>query len=147
MMKKLTAVLLAVSAMLASFSTVMADDAVTVIVNDKQVEFTEIAPFIESERTLVPFRAIFEALGAEVFWDEETRTVISYDPASEINVSLQIDSANMFVNGERVELDVPAKIVNNFTVVPLRAVSEGLKRKVDWNNDTRTVTIQNQVTE
>lgn len=142
MKKKIVSMLLALAAVM-SFGAAMADDAVTVIVNDKKLEFEEVAPFIENEHTLVPFRAIFEAIGAEVSWDGETKTVISYDPATDTSVVLQIDSDIMFVNETPVTLETPAKIVNDgFTVVPVRAVSEGLKREVDWDNDTRTVTVK-----
>lgn len=142
MKKKIVSMLLALAAVM-SFGAAMADDAVTVIVNDKKLEFEEVAPFIENEHTLVPFRAIFEAIGAEVSWDGETKTVISYDPATDTSVVLQIDSDIMFVNETPVTLETPAKIVNGgFTVVPVRAVSEGLKREVDWDNDTRTVTVK-----
>ena len=142
MKKKIVSMLLALAAVM-SFGAAMADDAVTVIVNDKKLEFEEVAPFIENEHTLVPFRAIFEAIGAEVSWDGETKTVISYDPATDTSVVLQIDSDIMFVNETPVTLETPAKIVNDgFTVVPVRAVSEGLKREVDWDNETRNVTVK-----
>ena len=78
MKKRIISALLAITAAVMSFGTVMADDAITVLVNDKQVQFEDVAPFIENEHTLVPFRAIFEALGSKVQWDGETRTVLSY---------------------------------------------------------------------
>lgn len=142
MKKKLVSAVLAVIAIVMSVGTVMADDAVKVFVNDKEVEFSEIAPFIENGHTLVPFRAIFEAIGADVTWDGDVRTVVSYDRATDTSVTLQIDTDVMFVNGTPVMLETPAKIVNDFTVVPVRAISEGLKRVVDWDNDTRTVTVK-----
>lgn len=143
MKKKIISMLLALTAVM-SFGAAMADDAITVIVNDKKVEFEEVSPFIENEHTLVPFRAIFEALGAEVNWDGETKTVISYDASTDTSVVLQIGSDVMFVNEAPVTLETPAKIVNDgFTVVPVRAVSEGLKREVGWDNETRTVTVKN----
>ena len=55
----------------------LADDNITVTVNGNNVSFVEITPFIENDHTLVPMREIFEALGADVQWDNETRTVIS----------------------------------------------------------------------
>ena len=47
----------------------------------------------------------------------------------------------MLVNNSPVTLETPARIVNDFTVVPVRAISEGLNRQVDWDNNTRTVTV------
>lgn len=142
MKKKIISALLALTAAVMSCGVVMADDAITVLVNNEQVKFEDVAPFIENGHTLVPFRAIFEALGSEVQWDGETRTVLSYNPVSDISVTLQIDSDVMFVNDTPVTLETPAKIVNDFTVVPVRAISEGLNRVVDWDNDTRTVIVK-----
>ncbi len=139
MNKKIT-VLTAVLALM-SFTGASAESEIKVFVNGNEVQFTETEPFIENDRTLVPMRAIFEALGAAVEWDEETKTVISYDPVSDVAITMQIDSQTMFVNGEAVTLDVPAKIVNERTVVPIRAVSEGMNSAVDWDGETKTVTI------
>lgn len=140
MKKKIISALLALMAVMSS-AAALADDAITVLVNDKPVSFEEVAPFIENEHTLVPFRAIFEALGSQVHWDGETKTVLSYNPAAEISVTLQIDSDVMFVNDTPVKLETPARLSGDYTVVPVRAISEGLKRVVGWDNDTRTVTI------
>lgn len=145
-MKKLislsAAAILAVSAIGMS---AVADDEITVLVNEKAVEFADQTPFIEEGRTLVPMRAIFEALGATVEWDGETRTVISYDPVSEVSIVMQIGSNKMFVNDKSVELDVAAKIVNDRTVVPVRAIAEGMNSKVEWDGDTRTVIVTKEL--
>ena len=71
-------------------------------------------------------REIFEALGADVQWDNETRTVISYDSVSDVSITMQIDSDVMYVNGDAVTLETPAKIVGSSTVVPVRAIAEGM---------------------
>ena len=128
---------------------VMADDEpIKIVVNDAELVIPEgdTTPFIENDRTLVPMRAIFEALGAKVNWDGETKTIVSYDPISDVSITMQIDSANMFVGEEKVELDVPAKIVNDRTVVPIRAIAEGMNSKVDWDGETRTVTVTKDIT-
>ena len=127
---------------------VMADDEpIKIVVNDAELVIPEgdTTPFIENDRTLVPMRAIFEALGAKVNWDGETKTIVSYDPISDVSITMQIDSANMFVGEEKVELDVPAKIVNDRTVVPIRAIAEGMNSKVDWDGETRTVTVTKDI--
>lgn len=121
--------------------TAMAEDKITVTVNGTEVVFEDQAPFVENDRTLVPMRAIFEALGAVVEWDGETQTVISYDPASEVSIVLQIGSNKLFVNDKPVELDVAAKVVNERTMVPVRAIAEGMNCKVDWDQENLTVIV------
>ena len=116
--------------------------APTVILDGRQLTF-EVAPVIENDRTLVPLRAIFEALGASVNWDNKTRTVTS--TKDETTVVLAIGSTKPTVNGQVWPLDVPAKIKNDRTLAPLRFVGEAFGGKVDWNNTTRTITITSPV--
>ena len=73
--KKIIASVLAVASVLTVSAGALADDNITVTVNGNNVSFVEITPFIENDHTLVPMREIFEALGADVQWDDETRTV------------------------------------------------------------------------
>ncbi len=145
MNKKIISFVLALSSAAAVTTGVLADDEITVLVNGTAVEFEDQAPFIENDRTLVPMRAIFEALGAYVDWDEETRTVVSYDPVSDVSITMQADSNVMFVGEKEVTLDVPAKIVNDRTVVPVRAVAEGMNSVVDWDEATRTVIVEKEL--
>lgn len=139
-MKKLVALTLASACML-STAAIAASNEPSVYLDGEKMTF-DVNPFIENDRTLVPFRAIFEAVGAEVEWDGETRTVIA---AREKNgettfITLQIDST-AFVNSEEKTLDVPAKIVGDRTFVPLRFVIEALGEKVEWDNDNYSVVI------
>ena len=114
-------------------------DNIGVTVNGAEVSFDQ-PPIIVDNRTLVPLRAIFEAMGATVDWDQETQTVTS--SKGDISVSLTIGSNTMYKNGSPVELDVPAQVVNGRTLVPVRAVSEAFGADVDWNQDTKTVIIE-----
>lgn len=96
-------------------------------------------PFIENGRTLVPFRAIFEALGATVEWNESTRTVTGTKAGTKI--SLIIDSRTAFVNDIETSLDVPAKIANGRTFVPARFIAENFDIRVYWDNIANTVVL------
>jgi hypothetical protein len=111
---------------------------VKLYVNGEEPTF-EVAPFIREGNTLVPFRAISEALKATVTWNEEERSVtVTRDG---ITVKLFIDSKTATVNGNEVTLEVPAAIENGSTVVPVRFVSEALKAAVKWESETQSVVI------
>ena len=85
-------------------------------------------------------RAIFEALGADVEWFDKTENIRAVNDKKEI--IMKIGSPNIYVNGtDTIVLDVAPKIINSRTLVPLRAVSEVFDANVQWDNDTRTVTI------
>ena len=139
MKKFISAALAAATAFSAMSIAAFADDAIKITVNGEDLVISEgdTQPFIEEERTLVPMRAIFEALGAKVDWDGENRRVTA--TKEEDTIVLDIDSKIMLVNGSEVELEIPAKIVNERTVVPVRAISESLDCIVVWDEDTKTV--------
>ena len=112
---------------------------VSVTLDGEKIEFDQ-NPVIKNGRTLVPVRAIFEALGASVDWNQETKTVTSV--LGDKTVKLTIDSNIMYVNDTEFELDVAAEIINDRTLVPVRAVSEAFECKVGWNDAIKTVLIE-----
>ncbi len=112
--------------------------APTVLVDGTQLAF-DVPPAIEDGRTLVPLRAIFEALGAEVLWDGKTQTVTAL--AGDTQIDLTIGQLTAHINNEPYTLDVPAKITDGRTMVPLRFVSEALGAKVQWDGSSQTITI------
>lgn len=96
-------------------------------------------PVVENGTTLVPFRDVLEEMGANVQWDAETKTVTC--TLGDKSVSLAIGSDVMTTDSGSVKLEVPAKIIDTKTYVPLRAISEGLGAQVDWNAQTKTINI------
>lgn len=98
-------------------------------------------PVIVDGRTLVPMRAIFEAMGAEVEWIPETQTIIATRATTEM--VLQIGSSVLTIDDEEKILDVPAQLINGYTMVPARAIVESFGCKVDWDGENRTVIIHN----
>lgn len=99
----------------------------------------DVPPMIINDRTMVPLRAIFEALGAEVDWNGDTRTITG--KKGDTTITMQIDNLTMTKNGVESALDTPPQIVNDRTLVPVRAIAESFDCKVDWDGATRTVTI------
>ncbi len=121
---------------------VFADEIpITIWINGEKVE-SEVEPVTENDRTLVPLRAIFEAMGAEVSWDDASQT--AKVAADGITIQVVIDDVVMKKNGEDVILDVPARLINDRTMVPVRAISEGIGADVDWNEEEQKVLITYQ---
>lgn len=114
------------------------NNEIKVLLNGQQLLFDQ-QPVIENGRTLVPLRAIFESLGAKVEWDNLTQTAICLK--DDISIRIQIGNSVASVNGNPVTLDVPARNINGHTLVPLRFIGESLGGEVNWNNGTRTITI------
>ena len=99
----------------------------------------DVAPVIQNDRTMLPIRMLAESLGADVTWDEETRTVMVQN--GETVIKITIDEVIAKVNGEEIALDSAAFIENNRTYLPLRFISEHLGAEVDYNEEHKTVTI------
>ena len=97
------------------------------------------APVILNDRTMVPMRAIFEELGADVSWDAGTETASG--TLDGVTVNITIDKSVMYRNGEAVTLDQPAVIIDGRTLVPVRAISESFGCSVTWDGSTQSVYI------
>lgn len=99
----------------------------------------DVAPVNVDNRVLVPVRPLFEAFGAELYWNESTRTAMA--TTLETRVVLQIDSKTAEVNGSEVTLDVPAQLISNRTYVPVRFVAEAFGATVDWDASLQQVIV------
>ncbi|MFZ5815701.1 MAG: stalk domain-containing protein [Bacillota bacterium] len=97
---------------------------------------------IRDGRTLVPFRAIFEALGASVEWDAPTRTVTAVKGTD--SLKLTVDSAVVEWRRSLITVDVPPVIVDGRTLVPLRFVGQALGLHVSWDGAARTVHLETE---
>jgi len=110
------------------------------VVVDNVPIFFDSEPYIDANsRTMVPVRAIAEALGAEVGWDGALWRVTLVRGDSVVN--LTIGSNVAVVNGVPVTMDTVAVLRNSRTMVPVRFVSEFFGAVVGWDGVTRTVTV------
>ena len=121
-------------------------DGTEIQTSEKDVPPVIITPSGETAgRTLIPARALFEAMGAEVKWIDETQSVEI--TRNDFKVTLIIGSQTAIVNTEVKMLDVPALIIDHdndyygSTMIPVRFVAEALGCDVKWENDTRTVVV------
>ena len=115
-------------------------DRIDVFYNDEIVNF-DVEPIIENDRTLVPLRAIFETMGCAVYYSiDNGKQIVSARRAND-SLLLTIGENKMYFNGKEITLDVPAKIKDGRTLVPLRAISEAFECEVHWYGDTKTIYI------
>ena len=109
-----------------------------VVLNNKILGF-DVPPIIEDGSTLVPMRFLFEQMGADVEWDSETQTATAM--LDNKAVTFSIDNVNARINNKSAKMDVPARLVNGKTMVPLRFLSENMGYDVDWDADSRTAIV------
>jgi N-acetylmuramoyl-L-alanine amidase len=107
-------------------------------VNGESVN-TDVPPLIFNDRSVVPARAVFEKLGAQVQWISEKQTVeISLDDTS---IVLKMDDKIAIINDISYEMEIPSKNINSRIMIPVRFVGETLGMKVDWLPLTRVITL------
>lgn len=149
-MNKKLVCLTAAAAMAASYSAAFAENNVKVIVDNSEINYEDQQPIIENDRTLIPVRGAFEAMGGTVEWDGDTQTVTVRNNTNTKIAKLTIGSDVMQVfnyktlldvDKEEIKLDVPAKLINDRTMLPLRAVGEAMGASVAWDEDTYTASI------
>lgn len=137
-MKKSGFILMLLIITLISAPISFAGGNISVHINGSELAMDE-PPVIVNGRTLIPLRAIFEALNVTPQWDSATKTVSA--KTNEIEMKLKIGSQDAVVNGKVIKLDTPGTLVNGRTMVPARFIAETLGANVDWDSNTRTVKI------
>ena len=143
-MKKIIPIILLLTAVM-STSTALADENITVMLNGQAMDF-DVAPIIQNDRVLVPMRAIFEELHCSVdYTDIDGRQIITAKLNENNSIGLVIGSDEMQIHNQKIKLDTAPIIVNDRTLVPLRAVSEAFDYDVNWDEDTKTVTISKEI--
>ncbi len=134
-MKKFLALFLAASIM----TTNVCAAEITVTLDGDEVIFQSTEPVIENGRTLIPLRGVFEQLGYEISWDGNTKTAVFQNEGNTIEITANSDT--FIMNGEAVALDVPVSIIGGSMMLPLRAVGEAAGLVVNWDPDTKTVSL------
>ena len=141
-MKKIGLILLICVALMLCAMTGMAEEPITVKINGAVLE-SDVPAKLVNDRTMLPMRAVFEALGATVTWIAEDQLVLAI--RENTLITMQIGSQNMSISKDgqdsQLVLDAVPFVTNDRTMVPVRAVAEALSAKVDWVEKTNTVVI------
>lgn len=115
--------------------------AIQVTLNDQPMSFSDAQPLMRENRTFVPFRAIFEGMGATVSWDNTTRTVIAKRGDRTVNLTIgqkncKVDRAG---SDRSFSIDAAPFIEGGRTYVPIRFAAQALGAAVGWDSSTQTV--------
>ena len=113
-------------------------EAVYVKLNNTILGF-ETPPVIEDGRTLIPLRFLFETMGADVGWYNEHQMAVVQQ--NDRTVEITINNPIASVNGATATMDVPARLIESKTMVPLRFLSENLGYTVEWDDEANMVII------
>lgn len=142
-MKKLSiylcTLLISISAVFNVIAAENNNQKIKVFLNGELIVFPSQQPAVVERRTLIPLRGIFEKMGYGVSWDAKTKScVISNDMQT---ITMRSGHKGMQVDDRAYMLDVPAQIINNSLMIPLRAVAECTGATVTWDAPTKAVYI------
>jgi len=137
--KKMTSLVLVLLIVMGLAAPAMATPSdISVYIDGRRINF-EVPPQMIGGRTMIPLRAIFEEMGANVEWDATTQTATA--TRGNITVVLSVGSLSPTVNGVVVPIDQAGVIVDGRTLAPLRFVAEAFGGEVLWDDATRTANI------
>ena len=117
---------------------IFANSEISLYINGTRLS-CDVAPQIVNDRTLCPTRAIFDAFGASVEWNDAKKQVLIKKDGSEI--LLTVGSETAYVNEQKVTLDCAPTIISDRCMVPIRFISETLGCTVNWEEKTKSVYI------
>ena len=137
-MKKSLIFALVYSFCFATQAPTLANDAITVKYNGNLIAF-DVPPQAIDGRVMVPLRAIFEHIGAEVEWENSTKTATARKDDHTIKCTL--DSNEMYIDGESNYIDVAPCVVDERILVPVRFMTEALSCDVEWDGNSKSVII------
>ena len=141
-MKKIFYALMVLGLILSASLVCFAANDASVTIDGKAVKFSADSgtPFIDqNNRTQVPLRLTMETAGCDVEWDDVTRTAIVNK--GDVDVEVPIGKSYILVNGEYIQNDTVAVIIDNRTYLPIRAALEAIGCSVSWDQDTKTVIV------
>lgn len=139
-MKRFISVMLTLALLLTFVPAAYAADDIPVYLNGEKIEK---GGLIITDRTYLPVRALCEAIGMDVEWDNDTRSVFV---GAKPNSAESTGNINIYLDGALME-NAEAVIVSDSTYLPVRALCEAIGMDVEWNNDTREVYVTNKTNE
>lgn len=135
-MKRFIGTAVVLTALMAA--NVMGEESISLKIDGTELE-CEVPPQIVDGRTMVPVRAIFEAVGADVNWDSDTKTVTGVK--GDTTVEMTVDNSVELINGEAVQMDAAPMVIEGRTLAPARYVAEAFGCTVEWDADNKIVNI------
>lgn len=123
------------------FEAVPVSEDISVKINGEKIVLEQL-PIMINDRTLIPFRAVFEALGADVTWDENTNSAVGGLDGKK--VEFPVGQSIYYVDGEKHEMDIETYIneAQGRTYIPVRYAAESLGFSVEWIENERLIEIQ-----
>lgn len=147
-LRKTLALALALTFVLSLGAAAAPASAVSVLLDGQPMSFTDAQPALKDGRVYVPYRAVFEALGAEVSYAASAKTVSAQRDGTAVVFAIGSNQVTVTENGKSQTIQVDAapyiEEATGRTMVPVRFAAQSLGALVGWDKDTKTVNIIDQ---
>lgn len=137
MRKRVCVLLVLLACFFLPIAAFAAEGEIEVQLNGANLQFQDVTPVNEDGRVYVPFRAVFEALGATVAYDQEADTITAQK--GDTAVQFVIGNTDITVDGEKVTTDAASFVRDGRTYVPVRFAAQSLGVTVGWDANRQTV--------
>jgi len=124
------------------FASITYASDVRVIVNNQEMTGLPTPPILRDARVLVPARAVFERLGAEVGWHDGNRQVSVFYGSNVLVMTINSNAATL--NGTPITLPTPPILINGNTLIPLRP-AELMGFYVNWDDSRRAAIVNSPI--
>ena len=121
------------------------EDVVSIVVDNEKVVFEDQQPIIIDGTTLVPIRAVFEKAGADVTWDQDSKTATLV--RGNYTVKITVGDNVLYKNNAQVALSMSALNYNGRILIPVRAIGEAMDFDINWDGFHSTVFVGTDGTE
>ena len=155
-MKRMAALFMAINLSLGSAVNIFAQNGTEIVMTigspvmtvnggEQNIDDNNTSPVIIDNRTLLPVRALIEAFGGAVDFNSNDKTVtLTYNDNV---IQLQINSTTAYVNETEKELDTAPVILNGRTMLPIRFIADNFGLSTNWDANTKTITVSDNITE
>ena len=120
---------------------VLEQQEINITMDGVRIDFGS-SPVIVNDHVLVSAPELFEALGMEIVRDAHFRSINATRGTLQISINFTWGGHSIRVNDEWINMDVPAFMFNEHTLVPLRVIAEATGASIEWDGNTRTVNIR-----
>lgn len=117
------------------------EKAMKLVIGEKNID-CDAPPVIYEDEMLVPLRIVFENFNFSVEWNNKEKSVMA--TREEIEIEVRIGQGYASINGKKIKIETPAKLIGNRTFVSTETIDKLIGEKVEWDKNKGRVLISNE---
>ena len=99
----------------------------------------DVAPYYQNGRIMMPVRALFEAFGANVSWDDATQTATC--TLGDTTVKMTYGASTYLADGTEYAMDAKVEKHSDRIFVPARYAAQSFGKKISYHQNSETAVV------